>query len=194
MILGWAGFPEAVPAALPTLRANPDSAWGPHLIFDDDGALVGFGGWKGAPREGAVELGYAVAPQRQGRGIATAAVRELVTRAYAEDVALVIAHTLPEISASTSVLRRCGFMDVGELIDPDDGAVWRWELRLGRGHACGSQPAHPPLLAGNQTLRQILLLLSDWLTRRGVGQWFRAHDRTLDGRRPLDVLADGAYV
>jgi hypothetical protein len=23
-----------------------------------------------------------------------------------------------------------------------------------------------------------------------VGQWFRAHNRILDGRRPLDVLAD----
>lgn len=60
-----------------------------------------------------------------------------------------------------------------------------------------------------QVLRQIVLLLDDSLTPRGVGQWFRAHNRALGGRRPLEVLgygdseavlhaaaafADGAYV
>lgn len=44
-----------------------------------------------------------------------------------------------------------------------------------------------------QALRQIVLLLDDSLTPRGVGQWFRAHQRMLDGRRPLDVLADGDF-
>jgi len=43
-----------------------------------------------------------------------------------------------------------------------------------------------------QALRLIVLLLDDSLTPRGVGQWFRAHNRALDGRRPLDVLADNA--
>lgn len=42
-----------------------------------------------------------------------------------------------------------------------------------------------------QTLRQIVLLLDDSLSPRGVGQWFRAHNRLLDSRRPLDVLTDG---
>jgi hypothetical protein len=40
-------------------------------------------------------------------------------------------------------------------------------------------------------LREIVLLLHDSLTPRGVGQWFRARNRLLDGRRPLDVLAEG---
>jgi transcriptional regulator with XRE-family HTH domain len=44
-----------------------------------------------------------------------------------------------------------------------------------------------------QALRQIVLLLDDSLTPRGVGQWFRAHNRSLHGRRPLDVLADGDF-
>jgi transcriptional regulator with XRE-family HTH domain len=44
-----------------------------------------------------------------------------------------------------------------------------------------------------QALRQIVLLLDDSLTPRGVGQWFRAHNRTLDGRRPLDVLAEDDF-
>lgn len=40
-------------------------------------------------------------------------------------------------------------------------------------------------------LRQIVLLLDDSLSHRGVGQWFRAHNRMLEGRRPLDVLGEG---
>jgi len=40
------------------------------------------------------------------------------------------AHTLAAESASTSVLARCGFAPVAELIDPDEGPVWCWELRL----------------------------------------------------------------
>lgn len=37
------------------------------------------------------------------------------------------AHTLPEFNASTWVLGECGFDFVGEVADPDDGAVWLWE-------------------------------------------------------------------
>lgn len=58
-------------------------------------------------------------------------------------------------------------------------------------------------------LRDLALLLSDSLTPRGVGQWLHAQNRSLDGRRPVDVLeaeqfddvreaaqafVDGAYV
>ncbi|MCA1673410.1 MAG: GNAT family N-acetyltransferase, partial [Actinobacteria bacterium] len=84
-------------------------------------------GWKGKPVDGAAELGYAVAPARQGRGIATAVVRELLARARGAGVRKVIAHTRPEPSPSTSVLARCGFRKVDEVVDPDDGPVWRWE-------------------------------------------------------------------
>jgi RimJ/RimL family protein N-acetyltransferase len=81
-----------------------------------------------------VELGYAVAPARQGRGIATAAVRILIDRARAAGATVVRAHTLPQPSPSTRVLIRCGFTQVGEVDDPDGdaGRVWRWERRLGR--------------------------------------------------------------
>lgn len=130
VVPGWAPFPEAISFALQTARTGPPGPWGVHLFFDEDGALVGNGGWKGAPADGVAELGYAVAPERQQRGIATAVVRELVARARAAGVRLVVAHTFPEPSASTTVLDRCGFVHVGELVDPDDGIVWRWELPL----------------------------------------------------------------
>jgi hypothetical protein len=40
-------------------------------------------------------------------------------------------------------------------------------------------------------LREIVLILSETLTDRGVGQWLRARNRLLNGRRPIDVLAEG---
>lgn len=40
-------------------------------------------------------------------------------------------------------------------------------------------------------LREIVLILSQTLRARGVGQWLRARNRLLNGRRPIDVLAAG---
>ena len=40
-------------------------------------------------------------------------------------------------------------------------------------------------------LREIVLLLRETLTPRGVGQWLNARNRTLAGRRPIDVMAEG---
>lgn len=113
-------------------RGQVPREWGAHLIFDSDGTLVGNGGWKGPPADGKAEIGYAVAPGRQGRGIATAAVQIFVRQARSAGLKTVAAHTLPRESASTTVLGRCGFNRVGDEIDPDDGLVWRWELPLDR--------------------------------------------------------------
>ena len=127
---GWAVFPETIAFALEGARAAPPE-WGVHLFFDAlDGALVGNGGWKGPPVDGAAELGYAVAEGRRNRGFATAAVQELVRRARGEGVRVAVAHTLAQVSASTTVLSRCGFAYVDDVIDPDDGPLWRWELPL----------------------------------------------------------------
>lgn len=42
-----------------------------------------------------------------------------------------------------------------------------------------------------QDLREIVLILSDSLTPRGVGQWLHARNRLLGGDRPIDLLAAG---
>jgi RimJ/RimL family protein N-acetyltransferase len=130
VVAGWSGFPEALSILLHAARAGGPAEWGPQLFFDDDGALVGNGGWKGPPQHGAAELGYAVAPARQRRGIATAVVAELVERARRAGLRVVLAHTLAEENASTKVLTRCGFTKTAELDDPEEGRVWRWERRL----------------------------------------------------------------
>ncbi|WP_116995895.1 GNAT family N-acetyltransferase [Desertimonas flava] len=133
VVEGWAGFPEALPHALHAARQRDADPWGSQLFFDDDGALVGFGGFKGPPHAGEVEIGYAIAPARQGRGLATDAARTMIDRARARGASRVIAHTLATPNASTAVLVRCGFIHTATTADPDggvDGDVWRWELPL----------------------------------------------------------------
>jgi len=52
----------------------------------------------------------------------------LVSYAFSNSkVRVVRAHTLAEANASTRVLAKCGFQRIGEVVDPDDGLVWRWE-------------------------------------------------------------------
>mgnify|MGYP006144882195 CR=1 FL=1 len=53
--------------------------------------------------------------------------RLVSTAAESDSVTQVIAHTLPELNASGVILTRNGFTRTGEVIDPDDGPVWRWE-------------------------------------------------------------------
>jgi [ribosomal protein S5]-alanine N-acetyltransferase len=95
-----------------------------------NGTLVGMCAYKGPPdANAAVEIAYGINPEYQGRGYATEVARALV--AFALDsgqVRLVCAHTRPEKNASTRVLTKCGFEWVGEVMDPEDGLVWRWEL------------------------------------------------------------------
>ena len=80
---------------------------------------------------GIVEIAYGIVPS-QGAGYASELARALISHARADSrVELIIAHTLPTENASTSVLTKCGFVFRGEVDDPDDGRVWRWELRSG---------------------------------------------------------------
>ena len=131
VVEGWIGFPESLPYVLEGVRAHPESPWGNHLFFDTtDGALVGFGGYKGPPTDGEVEVGYAIAPARQGRGLATAVVAVMVERAREAGVSVVSAHTLAEENASVAVLKKSGFTRTAVIEDPDEGPIWRWELPL----------------------------------------------------------------
>jgi len=101
------------------------------VIHRSSGAVVGIAGFKAPPsHDGMVELAYAVEPEHQGRGYATEVAAALARFALAcEEVRTVRAHTLPEPNASTRVLAKCGFQRIGEVHDPDDGLVWRWEMQ-----------------------------------------------------------------
>ena len=117
---------------LARLRAStPPDPWtlGFSMVHLDSDVVVGKCGFKGPPAEdGMVEIAYGVSPEHQGKGYATEAAQSLTEYAFSSGkVRVVRAHTLPEPNASTRVLTKCGFRRIGEVIDPEDGLVWRWE-------------------------------------------------------------------
>ncbi|WP_345381305.1 GNAT family protein [Pseudonocardia yuanmonensis] len=139
---GYLAFPEALPATRDALAAGTPPEWSSHLIVDPDSALVvGLGGYTGPPRDGAVEIGYSVAPGHRGRGHATAAAAAWIASARARGATRVIAHTLAEEGPSTAVLRRCGLTRVAQLQDPEDGPLWRWEIGLAERRVAACEPA-----------------------------------------------------
>jgi ribosomal-protein-alanine N-acetyltransferase len=100
-------------------------------VVNDLGLTVGLGAFKGPPVDGIVEIAYAIEPEQQGKGHATAAARALAAFAFASgQVRVVRAHTLPEGVASQRVLLKSGFEKTGEVVDPEDGLVWRFEMTL----------------------------------------------------------------
>lgn len=101
--------------------------WTGYLGFEDD-ELIGMCSFKDEPtKEGTVEIAYFTFPENEGRGYASAMARGLVTLAEASDgVKHVLAHTLKGENASTSILKKLNFEFKGDVIDPEDGSVWRW--------------------------------------------------------------------
>jgi [ribosomal protein S5]-alanine N-acetyltransferase len=93
------------------------------------GSAVGGCTFKGPPdTDGVVEVAYGIDLPHRGRGFATEATGALVGFAFASGrVRVVRAHTKPDNLASARVLTKCGFHPVGEIIDPEDGLVARWE-------------------------------------------------------------------
>ncbi len=135
---GWSVWPESLPQTRAWIAARPDVGdWGTKLILlAAPRTLIGMGGFRGPPEDGVVEIGYALAPALRGRGLATAAARLLVERAFADArVEAVVAHTLAEVNPSTRLLARLGFVKLRDLIDlgpgPTDGPVWLWRLPRG---------------------------------------------------------------
>ena len=124
---------EISPDWLARLRsATPGDPWTLSFSIElhDTGEKVGTCAFKAPPdAEGVVEIAYGVDEAARGKGFATEGAAALSEFAYAhENVHLVRAHTKENDGASARVLDKCGFQCVGEVIDPEDGLVYRWEL------------------------------------------------------------------
>ena len=79
---------------------------GPEYIGDLD--------FKGPAKNHAVEIGYGVQPEYEGRGYTTEAVKAMAKWAFQQkDVVFVEAETDPDNRASQRVLEKCGFVPDG---------------------------------------------------------------------------------
>ena len=132
---GFGGDPEPAREMLEqtldllTRDPRPDP-WGCYLAACE-AATVGTCAFKAAPdAAGTVEIAYMTFPAFERQGHATAMAAALVEVAAQAGARLAIANTLPEENASNRALRRNGFAFAGEVEDPEDGPVWRWEKPL----------------------------------------------------------------
>lgn len=110
---------------LDQLRSSPQDA--PWLVrsavVHPGGEVVGHAGFHGRPEAtGMVEVGYTIIPEHRGHGYAHEVLAALVEEARAsQDVAVVRATVSPDNEASLAVVRRAGFVHVGEQWDDEDG-------------------------------------------------------------------------
>jgi len=114
-------FMQATGAAAP---------WAGYLTIDPVRRLViGTCAFKGPPdADRVVEVAYFTFPSHEGRGYATAMARALRDQASADSAVRVVrAHTLPVLNASARILEKLGFRHMGEVLDPEDGLIWRWD-------------------------------------------------------------------
>jgi RimJ/RimL family protein N-acetyltransferase len=100
------------------------------LIVSDD-ELVGLCSITRPPQDGVIDIGYGIAPSRQGCGHAGAAISDIVRWAKANPaVHAITAETGEANLASQRVLLRAGFTRVGERWDEEDGQLLQWHCQV----------------------------------------------------------------
>ncbi len=77
-----------------------------------------------------VEIGYAIAASRRGRGHASAAVAALLPIARADGFTALIAQTSVANPASARVLEKNGFVVTGRRVDREDGELVLWRASI----------------------------------------------------------------
>jgi RimJ/RimL family protein N-acetyltransferase len=100
-----------------------------NIVSVLDALVVGGCGFKGAPVEGVVEIGYGIAPTCMRRGFAKRGVGLMLEMARASNIREVIAHISAENEPSAALARSIGFIAEGPVVDSDGEEVvrWRWK-------------------------------------------------------------------
>lgn len=84
------------------------------MILNDGRQMIGDLCFKGPVKNHAVEIGYGILPEYEGKGYMTEAVRAMTQWAFRQkDIIFVEAETDPENAASQRVLEKCGFVPDG---------------------------------------------------------------------------------
>lgn len=116
-------------AQLQAAKAPDPWRFGFATVHKIDNVMIGICGFPGPTNvDGVAEIAYSIAPNYQNKGYATEVAAALVNFASTDArVRTICAHTLAQTGASARVLEKCGFKKVGELVDPENILVWRWE-------------------------------------------------------------------
>jgi RimJ/RimL family protein N-acetyltransferase len=122
------------------MRARPEiQEWAVRALtfLGRERPLAGHLGFHGPPgvnelhRADAVELGYMVLPAYRQRGYATEAVQAMIDWAHEErDIRAFVASIAPDNEPSLALVRRLGFVHVGEHWDEEDGLEHEYLLEL----------------------------------------------------------------
>lgn len=125
------------------LARHADGTDIPHVLVEVDGSIVGRVNLTEVAN-GSAELGYRIAERAAGHGLATAAVRQVCSRAHTE-YGLRVLHAKARIDnvGSGIVLIRCGFVPTGEMMLNDHPAV-RYRLDLSRPSSLVDYPPPKP--------------------------------------------------
>jgi RimJ/RimL family protein N-acetyltransferase len=101
--------------------------------------VVGDVGLHDAPVDGVVEIGYSVRPEQRRRGIAIEAAAGLFSWAAERPGVMTFRASIsPDNAASIGLIRRLGFVEVGEQWDDEDGLELLFERPAGRLAVTGS--------------------------------------------------------
>lgn len=124
--------PDAVIGMLAGVAAQVRQTFAPaSWLIVADGEVAGLCSITRVPEGGVVDIGYGVAPSRQRRGLASAAIGEIVVWARSRaDVSALTAETGIDNHASQAVLERNGFVRSGERVDKEDGPLICWRCAV----------------------------------------------------------------
>jgi len=107
-------------------RVGYQKPWISYYVMEN-GGLVGCGAFKGAPKNGVVEIAYGTFEPFRQQGVGTGICKLLVDLSLKTDPSVTVtARTLPENNFSTRILQKNGFIFSGIVNDPEDGDVWEW--------------------------------------------------------------------
>lgn len=121
-------------------RVGYHPPWIGYFVSYDGEEMIGVGGFKGAPKDGRVEIAYGTFEKFEGKGIGTEICRQLVLLALQTDPSVIVAaRTLKDGHASMRILQKNGFDCIGTVLDEDDGEVLEWQRRK-------TVSGHPPFV------------------------------------------------
>jgi RimJ/RimL family protein N-acetyltransferase len=122
---------ESLPLVLERLRANPREAgwWNWLVVRQNNREAVGSVAFAGLPNEaGAVLIGYAMYPDREGHGYATEAVRAMVEWAFAQPGVRAVRALAPVWNTpAVHVAEKVGMRPVASDEDDEIGEVLVYE-------------------------------------------------------------------